>query len=1738
MDGEMAVTMQLSSQQGRLLSVTGVQPRTWIDIGLRGSLDRSRLQLAIADVLKQHEILRAQFTRTSDGILHASVLDSADALLWKEHEGEADFDCRVQQMLSAIQPDAPAKAFVLLGKEDEHRLVVSVPALAADRWSLEALTKEIARNYSELPCTHDDGVQAMQYAAYTMWQQEILANKEEQAGLEFWQHQEFRIFSEPSWLSNRDLHQDIDPGRARLTWTMNVDIDALDAVVMDLHTSERAFLLSSWLALLQRLTGQPTVAIGLETDGRCYEELQSALGLFSRYIPVGCHFDGRDRFDRVLADVEVFVGEAERWQEHFSWSTFSFNGACSQTFFPIVFGYRRATEAASSQGVEFSVVQSHAYVDRFTLGLSIARADRSLIAEIDYDAAKLSPQDVARLSGYVEETIAEAITQPNGKVGGASLLSPSELKEILVDYNATSGLRHSGQFVHDAIAEIAHKMPESVAIRCGHQLTTFDQLEAAADRLAAYLHNLGVGPDTPVGVCLPHSERLIVALLGVLKAGGAYVPIDSTYPSDRVALIVNDARLRWVICDECQRPLFDGTDTTLLFPDPPARTTKKIRPPLCGSNLAYIMYTSGSTGRPKGVMVSHDGLWNYVAWCIEAYNAADGSGAPLHSSISFDLTVTTLFVPLVAGRTIFMAEEGRRGVDALQALLQQTNDYSFVKLTPGHLRLLAAQGPSLSLRANVRSFIVGGEALTSEELDVRDQVAPQGVVHNEYGPTETVVGCCVQAVRPGTQWNGAVPIGRPIAGTSLYVLDGRLQPVPSGVAGELYIAGAGLARGYQDDPTLTAEKFLPDPFSEAPGARMYRSGDRVRHRGDGTIEYLGRLDRQVKIRGFRVEPGEVEDALLQHPAVAQALVKLVDEKQPAKKLAAYVVPKKQHPMAGALDAELLAFLRRSLPDHMVPSALVSVTAFPLTPNGKVDQAALPRPEYGPSEGGATPRTMEEEVLAGVWCRVLELTEVGLDDNYFAVGGDSIRSIQIVAEARERGLNLTIQQVFENPTLRQLARACKPVENEARLTTRPYGLVAEQDRKRMPEGISDAYPLTQLQQGMIYHRTLNPRSAIYHDISSVHVRAPLDVAAIEACLERILQRHPVLRTTFDLVSFSEPLQLVHDKSACSLGVDDLTHVSSDAQELALQRWMDEEKRRGFDSSRLPLVRFHIHIRSSSTFQFSLSFHHAILDGWSEATLLTELFHDYLARLENRPVEIEGATASFGEFVALERAATTSVDCRDYWLNTLRDARFCRLPHWRNPARTHGALNTSVNAVPISDEIARALKRLALDAAVPIKSVLLAAHLRVLNALTGERDVLTCVVSSGRPEIPGGDRAVGLFINSLPFRLLLKGGSWLDLVNATFDAERKMLPFRRYPMAEMKRLVGGQTISESLFYFTHYHLYESVRGFESAEIIEYMIYEQVSFPLASNFSLDPFTGAIHLNLKYDNTMLSEEQVSLIGGYYLRVLSAMSENHSARYENLCVLSDEERRRIIVEWNATATPFDTTLLPARIAAFAASAPNSTALIGDEAVSYGELERRANRLARRLIALGVGPEVVVGFEASRSVSMVVAALAILKAGGAYLALDPTYPVARLAHMMEDAGASIVIATDKRLAASSGLKAVLVGTYEDLSDFSELPIACTAAPENLAYVMYTSGSSGEPKGVMITHRSLANLFTAMDARIALGVDSAFAATTSMSFDISVLEIFWTLVRGAKVILPDRAGSRFIGPQLLIDLWRK
>ncbi|MFI8835437.1 non-ribosomal peptide synthase/polyketide synthase [Streptomyces afghaniensis] len=1279
--------------------------------------------------------------------------------------------------------------------------------------------------------------------------------------------------------------------------------------------------------------------------------------------------------------------------------------------------------------------------------------------------------------------------------------------------------------VHEIFAERAVLSPDAVAVIAGDVELTYAELDARANQLAHHLRDLGVGPESLVGVCLERGPDLMPTLLGVLKAGAGYLPLDPANPADRFGFVLADAGAQVVVTSgELVTVLDEVFDGELVVLDRDAQTIAT-RPqtapetPVAPDNIVYVIYTSGSTGRPKGVTLTHTQVVRLLETAQEHYGFDEHDVWTMFHSYAFDVSVFEMWGALFHGGTLVVVprEVTRSPEDFLDLLVERK--VTVLSQTPTAFRsLVAAAGqndPRIG-QLSLRAVIFAGEKLEVGELrpwtDRLGLDAPHLV--NMYGITETTVHTTYYRITDEDFDPAAANrVGYPLSDLRVYLLDRFGELVPVGVPGEIYVGGPGVARGYLNRPELTAERFVPDPFGPA-GSRLYRSGDLARRRPDGSLEFLGRADDQVKVRGYRIEPGEISTRLSEHPAVREAVVIVRDER-----LVAYLVVDGELPST----AELRAFVAGALPEYMVPAAFVELERIPLTVNGKLDRRALPEPDASveTSHTFVAPRTPTEERVAEVWQEVLGVERVGVEDGFFELGGDSIRAVALVGALRAAGFDVAVRDVFEHRTVAGLTELItgRPAVTDADKRVQPFALIGDEDRAKLPEGVVDAYPLSQVQLGMVVEMLVDDSRNNYHNVSGFRIRddQPFDADALRKALHLVAGRHDILRTAFDMHTYTVPMQVVYAGADVPLAVHDIRQLDEDARRKVLRDFVVTERDTVFDLTAAPLLRAAVHVEDDAGWRLSFTQTHAITEGWSQHSLLTEVVSCY-RRLRDglEPEPYEAPAVRFADFVAGELESLDSTEDRAYWRGICEEYTPLSLPGTLSPADEPDTDYTVV--VPLRD-LEGQLRAFATRSRVSLKSVLLAAHLKVMSQLTDEDAFHTGLVCDARPEALGADRVPGMYLNTLPFAVDRGARTWRELVQQVFAREVELWPHRRHPLPEIQRQARGGRLLDVMFNYLNF------TGAVDTDVVD------VDAGLGAGsmeFSLAVTTAAEGLVLKTGTQHFSRADGERLAAMYRAVLESMAADDEADAV-VPRLPAGELERIVGTWNDTGAEQVDACLHELFEQQVEATPEAVAVVFEEVeLTYAELNARANRLAHHLRGTGVLPGTLVGVCVERSVELLVTVLAVFKSGGVYVPLDPDYPAERISHMVRDAKVAVLVTRDELLplVEGSGATEVLLDDEDRWSGRSERNPEPVTGPDDAAYLIYTSGSTGRPKGVLCDHRGLVNrLDWTQHTYLRLTAADVVLQKIPIGFDPSLAEIFGPLMAGARIAVARPGGHR-------------
>ena len=1709
---------------------------------LRGRLDVAALGRAWAELPVRHEILRTRYTMRDGRPVQVIDPASTAGLRVRDLTGEPAVDREAQARAVAeqesripfdLERDQPFRGTLLRLAEDDHLLVAVFHHIACDAWSTRLFGRELGELYRAATTGSPAPPQPeLQYADYAVWEQQQMSGENLDRQLGYWREQLAGIA--PLELpTDRPRTASAEREGTVLSFAFPAGLpDRVRALAREHDATAFMVLLTAFQVLLARHTGRTDVAVGTAVSGRNRPELQHLFGYGINSLVLRSQWSDDPTFAALLARARIQVlGAFDHQEVPFARLVDELQPERDLTrtpLFQVIFDLvEPRTAVLDLPGLQVEALTTDRRVARFDLTFQVeATADGGLTGHLEYATALFDRETAQRLTGHYLELLTAVTGQPQLRVSDVGLLTPAERDQLVRGWNDTAAAGVTSR-VDQSVERQVQITPDAVAVIAGDRRLSFAELDARANQFAHRLAAFGAGPGQTVGVLLDRSPDLVACLLGIWRTGAAYVPLDPTYPVDRLAFMLTDTGTTTVVTETANRDrLPTGSRLLLIDEDEPLGRAPRTAPPVADrqlDDLAYVIYTSGSTGTPKGVLVGHRGLANYIEWTVGAYAAAGRTGAPLFSSIAFDLGIPDLYTPLVTGRPVTLMPQQLDVADLGRSLVE-AGPFSFVKLTPGHADLLCEQLSADELAGLAGLVIAAGDAFTGRLANRwLAKAGPNGTrLAAEYGPTEITIGNSDYRV-DGPQTGELVPIGRPIRNTTMYVLDENARPVPIGVVGEVYIGGTGLAWGYANRPALTAERFVPDPFG-APGARLYRSGDLAFVRSDGNFEFVGRVDDQVKIRGYRIELGEIQAVLSERADLRDAVVVAHDSGSGERRLVAYCVP--AGPQLPA-PAELAAHCAAVLPEYMVPVAFLALDRIPLTANGKLDRRALPAPDRAaldPGQDYLAPRTPTEEQVAAVWTEVLEVAQVGVRDGFFDLGGDSIRAVALVGSLRAAGFDVSVRDVFEYRSVEKLSEFVdgRPAPAAAQHRVQPFELLPAVDRERLPADAVDAYPLSQVQTGMLVEMLIDDGVNRYHNVTSFRILddQPFNEDALRAAADLLVERHEILRTSLDLTGYSTPVQVVHASAEIPIGSQDLRALDENEQDRVLRRFTAQERAQLFDLARPPLFRLFAHVCGEKVWWLSTAECHPILEGWSHHSLLMELMTCYRRIRDGlEPEPLEPTEVRYADFIAAELQTLESDEDRAYWQGVVQDyPRFTVPPGWGDdPGTPRQGYVTPVLFQDLED----GLRELAARAQTSLKSVLLAAQFAVLSRLTDQPEFCAGIVCNARPEAVGADRVPGMYLNTLPFAFERGARTWRDLVQQVFAREVELWPHRRFPMPVIQREFNdGERLLEVSCSYQDFHQVDTT-------LIDFLASIDDS---PTEFALSTSLRPGYFVLTTNTHTISRATMPRLVALYRGVLEAMVADPEGD-ATASILPTGEWDRVIRDGNTSPALIDqhTPLgsVPARFEAQARRTPDAVAVQATgRSLSYRELDEHAGRLARYLhrTGLGTAAEPVVGVLLDRGVDLMSTLLGIWKAGAAYLPLDPSYPMQRVAGMLADAGVSTVVTQTAHAAAvPAGVTRVVLDEAAPAAAIAaELPFTGPAPDlDRLAYVIFTSGSTGRPKGVAVSHTGLANHIAWAARDLADRGTGGGAVFSSVAFDLVAPNLWAPLVIGQRVWLAEQ-----------------
>ncbi|SFU42731.1 non-ribosomal peptide synthetase [Xenorhabdus koppenhoeferi] len=1749
---------------------------------LQGHLDVNALQAALDSVVARHEILRTiinmvegqarQIIGEPDSGFFLTIEDISHLPVTEQHTAvEAISEHETSQPFDFVQGPLIRGRLLRLAEED-HILLLTQHHIISDGWSLNILLNELSTLYHAFREGRDDPLPplTLQYADYALWQRQWLQGEILEKQVNFWRD---ALQDAPALLelpTDRPRPEKHSYAGGHIDITLSPELSTgLKALSQRHGTTLFMTLLAGWAALLSRLSGQTDVVIGTPVANRQHRELEPLIGFFVNTLALRVKLDGNPTISELLAQVRSHALEAYAHQDlPFEQLVEALKPPRSLSYSPIFQVMMSVDNTPGQQDIELpgttiSVINPTENISQFALSLSMNDTEEGLVGDLEYSSDLFDGASVERIASYLQTLLTAMVKDDSLRVEDLPLLQPQQRAQVLLDFNNFVLPYPETLLIHQMFEQQVERTPDATALVFGESQLSYAELNRHANQLAHHLIASGVRPDDRIAICADRSPDLIVGIYAILKAGAGYIPLDPEYPAERLAYQLSDSQPVLLLTQQhLQTRLPIENMNVWLLDDKNHRKNVAQQPnhnpdarqlELQPHHLAYIIYTSGSTGMPKGVMLEHRNVVSFIHAQLQLSQPRSGDRILQFATIAFDTSVSDIFPTLASGATLVLRPPHIRIPDNtfVNFLCEQQITLIDMPTAFWHHWVQEMVAGRSHFSPHLRTVIVGGEKaehrylmnwLSSPETQSCRWI-------NSYGPTETtVIATALTLEDRNTPYIAHdIPIGYPLPNTRIYILDTHGQPVPVGVSGEIHIGGTGVARGYLNRPDLTTEKFVADPFSEKPDARLYKTGDLGRWLPNGMIEYMGRNDFQVKIRGFRIELGEIETQLAHCEGVKDVVVIAREEEAGDKRLVAYLIPQ-----SGAVLSPyyLREQLSTRLMDHMLPSAFVMLEAFPLSANGKLDRKALPAPDRTAivSREYEAPQGETEQKLAAIWQSLLNLEQVGRQDNFFELGGHSLLVVNLIEQLRQQGLSLDVSAVFSAPTLVAMSAFIRQNTDQiASALDVPPNLILEESQVITPDmlplvaleqgqidrivahvtggipNIQDIYPLGPLQEGILFQHLLETEGDLYLDNHLVIFDSRARLDRFLQALQFVIDRHDILRSAVHWKELLKPVQIVYRHAP--LPIIEHTLSAEESAEAQLRRLTDSRAVR-VDITKAPLLAAHIaQDPASGQWMLALLYHHLVCDHISLDMIFSEIQSLLLGEREKlpQPLPYRNFIAQISK-VPLETHQT-------YFRELLGDVEEPTLPFGLLDVQG-GSLNTiGEDIFTLDNELAHNLRECARQLGMSSAVLFHVAWAQVLARCSGQNDVIFGTVLLGRLQGGiGASEVLGMFINTLPIRVKLQARSVRQTVQETYQQLSSLLEHEQAPLAVAQRCSGIQAplpLFNSLLNFRHSPRENQALASQAWEGVQELKSEERSnYPLS--LDVDDFDDGFALTAQCSQQINPARINAYMNAAMKGIVAALQYTPEHAIEAIDILSQAERRQLLENFNDTAVALpQNSFIHQLFEQQVERTPDAIALVfGDSQLSYVELNRHANQLAHHLIAAGVRPDDRVAICVERSLDMIIGMYGILKAGAGYIPLDPDYPAERLAYQLSDSQPMLLLTQQhlqERLP-TQGMTVWLLDdeTYRDSvakqpdhnPDSGQLGLQ----PHHLAYIIYTSGSTGQPKGVMLEHRNVVNFIHAQHQTSEPQPGDRILQFATVAFDTSVSDIFPTLASGATLVL--------------------
>ena len=1702
-------------------------------LNLRGKLDHQALAYALQTVMQRHESLRSVIVEEHgepfQKILEATAwqLQKIDGTTYLEDkEGLQNFLRQLVTMPFDLARHFMLRATLVSLAQEEYILVVTMHHIASDGWSISIIVKEVVELYSAYMENRPVNLQPLpiQYADFSIWQRNYLSGELLERKLGYWKD---KLQGVSPLQIPTDYARPVIQSTRGAEGIFKIDKDQahqLKALSHDSGTTLFMTLLAAFKVLLYRYSGQQDICVGTPVAGRQQQEVEGLIGFFVNTLALRSEVNGNVPFTELLQDVKATMVDAFSHQdvpfEKVVEAVVHERDVSRSPLFQVMFVLQNTPEVEALVLGDVALWgESFAYANsKFEITFMLMEREGSFLGRIEYNTDLYSAATIDRMAIHYGNLLQSIVQSPQQEIGLLPMLSPAEKHKLVIGFNNTDIGYPKDKTIVDLFEDQSKKTPLSTAVVFENKSISYQQLNERSNQLAHYLITNGVKPETFVPICIERGIDMIVGILGILKAGGVYVPMDPDYPLERISYMLEDTSAALVLTSSVSRSKLPvaanlycielDTAWSKISKESPENPLTKIAP----NQLAYVIYTSGSTGKPKGVLIENSNVVRLFETDTPLYDFNEKDVWTMFHSFCFDFSVWEMYGALFyGGRLVIVPSEVTKDAQLFSDLILREG-VTVLNQTPAAFYVLQDAMAGKVKHVPVRFVIYGGEALNPAKLQPWKHSFPHTRLINMYGITETTVHVTFQEICWDHINNGNSIIGKPIPTLRCFILDSNRQLVPIGVAGELYVGGAGVARGYLNRRELTSEKFIGDIFSEEPGSRLYVTGDLGRWLADGNIEYLGRVDDQVKIRGYRIELGEIETVLLQSGLVNQAVVLAREDNTGNKRLVGYIVSE------GMFDKALLtSYLDGRLPAYMIPALWVELYSMPLTANGKINKQALPEPDAGEllSNDYVAPSNEMEEKIAAIWKELLHVDRVGIFDNFFELGGHSLLAMRLVSSIRyQLGIELAIKKLFVHPTIAALAAHVREHDSGMLLPAiemvqpRPYHI-----------------PLSFSQERLWFINQLDG-SVQYHIPTVMRLKGNLNIAALTYAFQSIVNRHEILRTVF-LEENGEAYQYIKVPGKWQLPiVDGREYLKED--ETALQYYIQHAINKPFDLSKDDMLRAELVAMGEQDHLLLLTIHHIASDAWSASILVKELVELYTSYDENRHVQLSPMQLQFADFAIWQRnylKGEILVKKLEYWKEKLKGVAQLQMPidFPRPPVQSTRGASISFT---LDKELTTGLKLLGKKRGTTLFMTLLAALKVLLSRYSSHKDICVGTAIAGRQQ-KEAEALIGFFINTLALRTELNtDDSFIDLLQkvktTTLEAyDNQDVPFEKV----VDSVISERDMSRNPVFQVMFVLLNAPgtpRLQEGKLQLSLERQEQHTAKFDLSFSILEQNGELLGSLEYSTDLYQASTIERLLEHFRQLVANLVQEPEKRISALPLLSVKEQHQVLIEFNQNKTiyPADkniATLFEEQVIRY----PQSTAVVfEDNELTYLQLNEKANQFAHLLKANGVQNETLVAIIIESSIEMMIGILGILKAGGAYVPIDASYPAGRIQFILEDTVCNLVLigkSVQSKLSVDANIKYLVI---DDALFGAGLPVTNLStgiAPGALAYIIYTSGSTGKPKGVMVTQQNVVSLVKGV-SYVSLKPTDTLLSTGSFSFDATTIEYWGMLLNGGRLVL--------------------